>query len=92
MIRTLALVGAVALAIGACTQHDQRVATGAGLGAGFGAVAGAAITGDVEGALLGAAAGGAAGAIIGAVTDRPGYCYARDPQGRTVVIECPPGY
>lgn len=92
MLRKLALVGAAALAIGACTQHDQRVATGAGVGAGAGAIIGAAITGDAEGALLGAAAGGAAGAIIGAVTDRPGYCYARDRAGRTVVIECPPGY
>jgi hypothetical protein len=42
--------------------------------------------------LLGAAAGAAAGAIIGHVTDRPGYCYARDQYGRTVVVECPPGY
>lgn len=88
----MALAGAAALTIAACTAHDQRVATGAGLGAGAGAIAGAAITGDVEGALLGAAAGGAAGAIIGAVTDRPGYCYARDQYGRTVVVECPPGY
>jgi hypothetical protein len=92
MVRKLALAGAATLALAACTQHEQRMGTGAGLGAGAGAIAGAAITGDVEGALLGAAAGGAAGAIIGAVTDRPGYCYARDPQGRTVVIECPPGY
>jgi hypothetical protein len=92
MFRKLALAGAAAIALAACTQHDQRVATGAGLGAGAGAITGALITGDAEGALLGAAAGGAAGAIIGAVTDRPGYCYARDPQGQTVVIECPPGY
>ena len=50
------------------------------------------ITGDAEGALLGAAAGAAAGAIIAHVTDRPGYCYARDPYGQTVVIQCPQGY
>lgn len=92
MVRKLALAGVAAVALAACTQHDQRVATGAGLGAGAGAIAGALITGDAEGALLGAAAGGAAGAIIGAVTDRPGYCYARDQYGQTVVIECPPGY
>jgi len=92
MLRTLALAGAAALSIAACTAHDQRVATGGALGAGAGAIAGAAITGDVEGALLGAAAGGAAGAIIGAVTDRPGYCYARDQYGQTVVVQCPPGY
>ena len=34
----------------------------------------------------------ALGAIIGALTDRPGYCYARDQYGQTVIIECPPGY
>ena len=62
------------------------------LGAGAGAITGALITGDTEGALLGAAAGAAAGAIIGHVTDRPGYCYARDQYGQTVVIQCPQGY
>lgn len=92
MMKKLALVAVAALTIGACTQHDQRVATGAGFGAGAGAIAGAVIGGDAESALLGAAAGGAAGAIIGAVTDRPGYCYARDQNGQTVIIECPPGY
>ena len=92
MVKKIAIAGIAALALAACTQHEQRIGTGAGLGAGLGAVAGAAITGDVEGALLGAAAGGAAGAIIGAVTDRPGYCYARDQHGQTVIIECPPGY
>jgi len=92
MFRKLALAGAAALSLAACTAHEQRVATGAGLGAGAGAIAGAAITGDVEGALAGAAVGAAAGAVIGHVTDRPGYCYARDQYGRTIVIECPPGY
>jgi hypothetical protein len=92
MIRTIALAGAVTMSLAACTAHEQRVATGAGLGAGAGAVTGALITRDVEGALLGAAAGAAAGAIIGHVTDRPGYCYARDRNGRTIVVECPPGY
>ncbi len=47
---------------------------------------------DTESALIGAAAGAAAGAIIGHVTDRPGYCYARDQYGKTVVIQCPQGY
>ncbi len=92
MFRKIALAGAAALSLAACTAHEQRVATGAGLGAGAGAIAGAAITGDVEGALAGAAVGAAAGAVIGHVTDRPGYCYARDQYGRTIVIECPPGY
>jgi hypothetical protein len=92
MIRKFALAGAAALALTACTAHEQRVATGAGLGAAGGAIVGAAVTGNVEGALVGAAIGGASGAIIGAVTDRPGYCYARDQFGRTIVVECPPGY
>ena len=91
MLKKIVLAGATALTLAACTAHEQRVATGAGLGAGAGAITGALITGDSEGALLGAAAGAAAGAIIGHVTDRPGYCYARDQYGQTVVIECPPG-
>lgn len=92
MFTKIALAGAAALTLTACTAHEQRVATGAGLGAGAGAIAGAAITGDVEGALAGAAVGAAAGAVIGAVTDQPGKCYARDQYGRTIIIDCPPGY
>ena len=78
-----------------CSVHGARAARrrrARDLGAGAGAITGALITGDAEGALLGAAAGAAAGAIIGHVTDRPGYCYARDQYGQTVVIECPQGY
>ncbi len=92
MLKKIALAGAAALTLAACTAHEQRVATGGALGAGAGAITGALITGDAEGALLGAAAGAAAGAIIGHVTDRPGYCYARDQYGATVVIQCPQGY
>ena len=92
MIRHIALVSAAALSLAACTAREQRVGTGAGLGAAAGAVVGAATTGEVEGALVGAAVGGTAGAIVGAVTDRPGYCYARDQVGRTIVVQCPPGY
>ena len=92
MLRKIAIAGVAALTLAACTAREQRIGTGAGLGAGAGAIAGAVIGGDAESALLGAAAGGAAGAIIGAVTDRPGYCYARDQYGQTVVVECPPGY
>jgi hypothetical protein len=92
MLRKLALVGIAVAGMAACTAHEQRIASGAALGAGAGTVAGALITGDVEGALLGAAAGGASGAIIAAVTDRPGYCYARDPSGQTIIVQCPPGY
>lgn len=92
MLRNIALAGAAAFTLAACTATEQRMATGAGFGAGAGAITGALITGDAEGALLGAAAGAAAGAIIGKVTDRPGYCYARDQHGQTVVIQCPQGY
>jgi hypothetical protein len=92
MLKNIALAGAAALTLAACTAHENRVATGGALGAGAGAITGALITGKTEGALLGAAAGGIAGAIIGHVTDRPGYCYARDQYGQTVVIQCPQGY
>jgi osmotically inducible lipoprotein OsmB len=92
MMKKIALAVALATSLGACTAHEQRVGTGAALGAGAGAVVGAVATGDVGGALAGAAVGAAAGAIIGHVTDRPGYCYARDRYGRTIVVECPPGY
>ena len=92
MLKKIALAGTAALSLAACTAHEQRVATGAGLGAGAGAIAGAIIGDDAEGALLGAATGAAAGAIIAHVTDRPGYCYARDPHGQTIVIQCPQGY
>ena len=91
MLRKFVIAGTAALSLAACTQQEQRVAAGAGLGAGAGAIVGAAATGDVEGALVGAAVGGAAGAIIGHVTDRPGYCYARDRFGRTIEVQCPPG-
>ena len=92
MIKKFLIVSTATLMVAACTPREQRVGTGAALGAGAGAVVGAVTTGDAGGALAGAAIGGAAGAIIGAVTDRPGYCYARDAYGRTIVVECPPGY
>jgi hypothetical protein len=92
MMRKIALAGAAALTLAACTAHDQRVATGAGLGAGAGAITGALISHDATGALVGAAAGAAAGAIIGHVTDRPGYCYAKDRYCKTIVVQCPAGY
>jgi len=92
MLKKTVLAGSAALMLVGCTAHEQRVATGAGLGAGAGAITGALITGNGKGAAIGALAGAAAGAIIGHVTDRPGYCYARDQHGQTVVIECPQGY
>lgn len=92
MFRKIALASVAALTLASCTAHEQRVGTGAGLGAATGAIVGAVVTGDAGGALAGAAVGGAAGAIVGAVTDRPGYCYARDQYGRTIVVRCPDGY
>jgi hypothetical protein len=46
MLKKILLAGATALTLAACTAHEQRVATGAGLGAGAGAITGALITGD----------------------------------------------
>lgn len=92
MVRKFLLTSVAALSLAACTQHEQRVAGTAGAGAVVGGLVGAAAGGDVESAATGALIGGAAGAIIGTVTDRPGYCYARDRFGRTIEVECPPGY
>lgn len=92
MIRQIALAGAAALSLAACTAHEQRVAGTGATGAVVGGLAGAALGGDVESAATGALVGGAAGAVIGSVADRPGYCYTRDRVGRTVVVECPPNY
>ena len=92
MLRNIALAGAVALSIAGCTQHDQRVATGAGS-----ALAPARSPARRSPAMLRVRCSARQpvarpGAIIGAVTDRPGYCYARDQYGQTVVVQCPPGY
>ena len=73
----------------ACTQSEQRVATGAGIGAVGGAIIGAAATGTVEGAAVGAAIGAGTGAVVAALTDRPGYCVWRDQYGREYVDRCP---
>jgi hypothetical protein len=85
MLRKLAIAGVASLSLMACTTTERNVGTGAAVGAGTGAVAGALITGDAGGALVGAAVGGIAGAAIGAaVSDRPGYCYAVDRNGRQI--------
>ena len=89
MIKKLATVTVAALSLAACTQREV---TGGAIGAASGAAIGAVATGDLEGALIGGAIGAAAGAIIGRVTERPGYCYARDQYGQTIVVQCPPGY
>ena len=90
MIRKMAIVSVAALSLSACTDREI---TGAALGGAGGAAVGAIATGgDLEGAVIGGVIGAAAGAIIGRVTERPGYCYARDQYGQTVVVQCPPGY
>ena len=85
MFSKIAMAGVAALTISACTTTERNVGTGAAIGACTGAVAGALVTGDAGGALVGAAVGGIAGAAIGAaVSDRPGYCYAVDGNGRQI--------
>jgi hypothetical protein len=68
-LRTLALIGAVGLAVGGCSNlntTEQRVLSGGAIGAGAGAV-GTAVTGGCV--ACGAAIGGAAGAAAGFVYD-----------------------
>jgi hypothetical protein len=90
MIRKIAITGIAALSLVACTQREV---TGGAIGGATGAAVGAIATGgDLEGAVIGGAIGAVAGAVIGRVTERPGYCYARDQYGQTVVVQCPPGY
>lgn len=90
-MKQIALAAVAALTLASCS--GDRTTDGALIGAGAGAVIGGATTGTVGGAVVGAAAGGVAGAILGAVTDRPGYCYARDRySGERIIVECPPGY
>ncbi len=68
--RSTMIVAVIALAAltGACTQHERRVATGAGIGTAAGATVGAIATGTTGGAVVGGALGAASGAIIGAAT------------------------
>jgi hypothetical protein len=89
MMKKIALAGAAALTLSACTQHEQRVAGSSLVGAGAGAIIGAAATGNARGAAVGAAIGGATGAVIGHVTDQPNNCYYRDQYGQTYVAPCP---
>ncbi|KAF0120476.1 MAG: hypothetical protein FD152_4139, partial [Xanthobacteraceae bacterium] len=60
MLKKLALVGAAALMIGACTPREERAAAGGAIGAGAGAIIGGLATGTGGGALAGAAIGGVA--------------------------------
>ncbi len=83
------LAASILMLAAACTQSEQRVATGAGIGAVGGAIIGAAASGSVEGAAVGAAIGAGTGAVVAALTDRPGYCVYRDQFGREYVDRCP---
>lgn len=67
-MKKLIAMAAVALALGACTPHEERVGGGAVLGAATGAVIGGLATGRAGGALAGAAIGGVGGAIVGSAT------------------------
>jgi hypothetical protein len=84
-MRKLLIAGVAALGLTACETREQ---TGALIGGGAGAAIGAAATDSVGGAVVGGIAGAAAGAIIGHVTDRPGYCYARNQYGETIIVRC----
>jgi len=75
MMKKLALVGAAALMIGACTPREERAAAGGAIGAGAGALIGGLATGTGGGALAGAAIGGVAGAVIGAETTPRRRCW-----------------
>ncbi len=77
-----------ALALGACTAREQRVATGAGIGAATGAVIGGLATGRAGGALAGGIIGAAGGAIIADAT-RPRSCrYWSERRGRYLYRAC----
>lgn len=75
MVRKLALVGMVALMLGACTAREERAVAGGAIGAGTGALIGGLATGTGGGALAGAAIGGVAGAVIGAETTPRRRCW-----------------
>lgn len=82
-------IGAVALSLGACTPHEERVGTGLALGAASGAVIGGLATGRAGGAVAGGIIGAAAGGLIGSATspryeyyDECPYGYVRDRYGR----------
>lgn len=87
-MRKLIVIGAIALALGACaTERENRALVGGAVGAGAGAAIGAATTGTAGGALAGAAIGGAGGAVIGAST-APQYCRGYDRSGRPITYRC----
>jgi osmotically inducible lipoprotein OsmB len=72
-VKSLAIIGVLALATAACGERPvDRALTGGAIGAGGGAVVGAATGGNP---LVGAAIGGLGGAAIGAATAPRQYYY-----------------
>lgn len=87
-MKTMLVLVALLLPLGACSQTEQGAAVG-GLG---GAAVGAAVAGDpVQGAVIGGAVGAVAGALIGHANER-GQCRYRDRYGRSYIARCPRGY
>lgn len=72
-VKSLAIIGVLALTTAACGERPvDRALTGGAIGAGGGAVVGAATGGNP---LVGAAIGGLGGAAIGAATAPRQYYY-----------------
>ena len=80
-MKKIVLAALLALGVGACSQTEERTATGAVVGGAAGAAVGGLATGRAEGALAGGAIGAAGGAIIGNATAPQRQCY-RDVYGR----------
>ncbi len=91
MKRLAIMTSAALLAIAAagCTSTEQRATGGAAVGAGTGALIAAATGSSGRGIATGALIGGAAGALLGVVTERPGYCRYRRPNGTVYTAPCP---
>jgi hypothetical protein len=93
-MKSVVLVCALALGLGACASNspNERAVAGGLIGAGAGAIIGGATTGHPGGALLGAAIGGAGGAILGGATAPQrrygGYCRAYDEYGDPIEVPC----
>jgi hypothetical protein len=65
-IRMALVVGAAALALGACAEQQDPRLTGAGVGAATGAAAGQVLGGDTRSTVIGAGVGAVGGGIVGA--------------------------
>jgi uncharacterized protein YcfJ len=86
-MKRISILLALTLALGACSQTQQRVGTGAAVGALGGAAVGA-IAGGGRGAAVGAVVGGIGGAAIAGAT-APKDCWAYDQYGRRYAVVCP---